>query len=301
VLSHRPQWWCRQLDRFEAAAPARLRDPVPAPFRWMLWQTLVAAWPLQLPGAAARDAFAARIDAWAVKALREGKRYSSWTDPDAGLESAVHALVRHAAGPREGTRLHAALARAAAAVGVPGARLGLAQLALRLATPGVPDTYQGCEGWDLSLVDPDNRRPVDYRERRRWLDDPRDWQALLRDWRDGAVKARMLSAMLSLRSTSPSVFRGRYLPVALGADVVAFRRCGGRAALFVATLVREAAVVDDEGLRVPDAQWGDRVARLPAGHWRDVLGGAELLLPQPGEVSLSTLFARAPVAVWAAR
>lgn len=295
VLSHRAPWWCGQLERFEEAVPARLREAVPATFRLMLWQTLVAAWPLQLPGRRARTDYAGRVVAWATKALREGKQYSSWTEPDAGVEGAVDALVRHAL---EDNALHQALAAAAAALGVPGARLGLAQLLLRLATPGVPDTYQGSEGWDLSLVDPDNRRPVDYAARRAWLDDPRDWPALLRQWQDGALKARLLATMLELRAAHPRLFQGRYTPQPAGTDVVAFLRGSGHQRLWAGALVGDAAAVQGEGLLLPEAHWEARSLRLPAGHWREVLGGARLGLDSPGNVPLSTLFARSPVAVW---
>src|SRR5690606_564917 len=268
---------------------------VPATFRLMLWQTLVAAWPLQLPGRRARTDYAGRVVAWATKALREGKQYSSWTEPDAGVEGAVDALVRHAL---EDNALHQALAAAAAALGVPGARLGLAQLLLRLATPGVPDTYQGSEGWDLSLVDPDNRRPVDYAARRAWLDDPRDWPALLRQWQDGALTARLLATMLELRAAHPRLVQGRYTPQPAGTDVVAFLRGSGHQRLWAGALVGDAAAVQGEGLLLPEAHWEARSLRLPAGHWREVLGGARLGLDSPGNVPLSTLFARSPVAVW---
>lgn len=261
----------------------------------MLWQTLVAAWPLQLAGNHARRTYADRVIAWATKALREGKQHSSWTEPDEGVEAAVDALVRHAL--RDNT-LHQALARTAGVLGVPGARLGLAQLLMRLATPGVPDTYQGTEGWDLSLVDPDNRRPVDYALRRAWLDDARDWPALLRQWQDGAVKARLLASMLARRSTHPRLFQARYTPQPAGEDVVAFLRGSGRQQLWAGALVGDAPAVEGEGLLVPETHWGARSLRLPAGNWRDVLGDARLELESPRNVPLSTLFARSPVAVW---
>lgn len=295
ALSHRPQWWCARLDAFEQAAPGRLRDRVPAPFRLMLWQTLVAAWPLQLPGRAARNEYADRVAAWATKALREGKQYSSWTEPDDALEAAVDALVRHAL---TDDALSRSLAQAAAALDVPGARLGLAQLLLRLVTPGVPDTYQGTEGWDLSLVDPDNRRAVDYTARRAWLEDPRDWDTLLREWQDGAVKARLLARLLALRREAPHVFQGRYLPVGAGDNVVAFRRGAGRGMLWAGALVRDAAAVEGDGLLLADDAWDARTVRLPGGTWRDALRGGTLELSRAQDVPLSTLFARAPVAVW---
>jgi (1->4)-alpha-D-glucan 1-alpha-D-glucosylmutase len=299
AISHRPQWWIEQLDAFEAATPEHLRDAVPATFRLMLWQTLVAAWPFEgLPANAAGSAFAERINAWATKALREGKQYSSWTEPDAAIEDAVQALIRHAVQPRTDDALQAALGAAAAALGVAGARLGLAQLALKLTAPGVPDTYQGTEGWDLSLVDPDNRRAVDYDARRAWLEDPRDWQALLRQWQDGAVKARLLATLLALRAEQPRLLEGGYRPEHVGDDVVAFRRTAGRRLLWVGALVADAGASEDEGLLLPDTCWNGRTVALPAGTWRSVMDSGELELAQSRDVPLSTLFARAPVAVW---
>lgn len=295
ALSHRAQWWCEQLDVFEDATPPRLREAVPATFRLMLWQTLVAAWPLQLAGRAGRREYADRVIGWATKALREGKQYSSWTEPDEGVEAAVDALVRHA---MKDNALHQCLAQAAAVLGVPGARLGLAQLLLRLTVPGVPDTYQGTEGWDLSLVDPDNRRPVDYAARRAWLEDPRDWLELLRQWPDGAVKARLLSRLLALRAAHPRLFAARHFPEDAGPGVVAFRRGPGRQQLWVGALVRDATVDEGDGLLLPDSHWEARSVRLPAGTWRDVLGEARLELEAPRDVPLSTLFARSPVSIW---
>src|SRR5690606_32705440 len=171
--------------------------------------------------------------------------YSSWTAPDAAAEAAMRALLGHAVPPAGDGALHAALAAAGAELGIPGARLGLAQLLLRLTTPGVPDTYQGTEGWDLSLVDPDNRRPVDYAARRAWLDDPRDWDALLRQWQDGAVKAQLLARLLALRAARPRLFAGAYRADDAGAGVVALRRTAGRQVLWAGALVADAAARED--------------------------------------------------------
>ncbi|RBD58744.1 malto-oligosyltrehalose synthase, partial [Xanthomonas oryzae pv. oryzae] len=105
----------------------------------------------------------------------------------------------------------------------------LVQTTLRLTVPGVPDLYQGTEGWDLSLVDPDNRRPVDYAQRQQWLQQARDFTGLLRSWRDGAVKARLTALLLQLRREHPLLFaKGDYQPlnVAVSGDAqaLAFRR-----------------------------------------------------------------------------
>ncbi len=301
VLSHRAAWWCAQLDRLEAAAPAPVRDPVPGPMRLMLWQTLVAAWsPGGLAPGPSRRTFLARLQGWALKAMREGKQYSTWTEPDTTREAAVAALLRHAVQPRGDDALHVLLADTAAALDVAGARLGLAQLVLRLATPGVPDTYQGTEGWDLSLVDPDNRRPVDYASRRAWLEDTRDWNGLLRHWQDGAVKARLLARLLSLRAEHPGLFEGTYRPLDAGPGVVGFVRRGDGRKLWVGALVADAPASPGDGLLLPvPAQWGGRGLRLPAALWRNVLeGDGEPVAGGERELPLSTLFARSPVSVW---
>ncbi|RBF42124.1 malto-oligosyltrehalose synthase, partial [Xanthomonas oryzae pv. oryzae] len=119
--------------------------------------------------------------------------------------------------------------RASNRIAAAGARNALVQTTLRLTVPGVPDLYQGTEGWDLSLVDPDNRRPVDYAQRQQWLQQARDFTGLLRSWRDGAVKARLTALLLQLRREHPLLFaKGDYQPlnVAVSGDAqaLAFRR-----------------------------------------------------------------------------
>src|SRR5690606_27682745 len=107
-------------------------------------------------------------------------------------------------------------------IGPAGAVNGLAQVVLRLTVPGIPDLYQGTEGWDLSLVDPDNRRAVDYQRRGAWLRDARDWPQLLPAWRDGALKARVVARLLQLRRQMPEVFaHGDYRPLRCDGDAAA--------------------------------------------------------------------------------
>jgi len=300
VLSRRPDWWAAQVERFERHVPAPLGETVPAWFRAMLWQTLVAAWPLQ--GGAADDAHDDRMRQWATKALREGKQASSWTDPDTRVEQGSDALVALATG--EAGALRAALADAAAELGVPGARNGLVQTLFKLTCPGVPDLYQGSEGWDLSLVDPDNRRPVDYRRRRAWLDDARGWDDLLRQWQDGAVKARLIARLLAVRATHPALFAGDYLPVdairTVSGPLLSFRRSGGDAQLWVGALL-DAPLPDahGDGLLLPLGDGEGHEVPLPRGTWRNLLNDSVPPLTGGRRVATSTLFARSPIAVWA--
>src|SRR5690606_20876 len=150
--------------------------------------------------------FAGRVAAWQRKAMREAKLETSWTEPDHAYEAAAQALLERILLAPEAGPVREALHAAAVRIGPAGAVNGLAQVVLRLTVPGIPDLYQGTEGWDLSLVDPDNRRAVDYQRREAWLRDARDWPQLLPAWRDGALKARVVARLLQLRRQMPEVF-----------------------------------------------------------------------------------------------
>jgi len=215
----------------------------------LIYQTLVGAWPIE----------ADRLEAYLEKALREAKVSSNWIDPDLEHEAAVKRfavdLLDH--GPfRYGFDV------VAARVAELGARIALAQTLLKLTVPGLPDVYQGDELWALSLVDPDNRRPVDWDGRR----------AALAALRAGApptgetAKLHLVAAALDLRRRRPEAFAGDYTPVPAGDDVIAFLRGDS---VLVAVAVRDGAT-GAGGWDVPAAA---------AGRWRDVLGGEEYELP----------------------
>jgi (1->4)-alpha-D-glucan 1-alpha-D-glucosylmutase len=236
VLSTMPDAWRARVEAWEAMSWAWSHD-VDGGDRYMLLQTLIGAW----PDAADRDAFADRVKAWQQKALREGKLRSSWEAPDAEYEAAAAALVdsylSDARFVAEATAFVADLAPAADAN-------TLVQTLLRYTLPGVPDLYQGTELADLSLVDPDNRRPVDYATR----------QALLGS-DDAPAKLRLIADLLALRRAEPALFAdGDYRPVAVdGSDrVLAFTRTAGGRTLRVAALVRGVAVPDATIRFAPD-------------------------------------------------
>jgi (1->4)-alpha-D-glucan 1-alpha-D-glucosylmutase len=225
------------------------------PHRVLLYQALLGGWPLDGPD----ETFASRIKAYATKALREGKQESSWMAPDAAYEQAAHDWIDARLGDADFRAAFENLAGRAALLGAAGS---LAQLMLKATLPGLPDFYQGCELWDLSFVDPDNRRPVDYQERRRRLASlpPRpDWRGLCRDWRDGTVKLALTRKLLALRQAHPALFaEGDYRPLACrGRDadaVLAFSRSLGRH--MVVTMVgRSCAVGSDGGRRWP--RWSE--------------------------------------------
>jgi len=188
---------------------------------------------------------------------------------------------------------------------------GLAQTLLKLTVPGVPDTYQGSEAWDLSLVDPDNRRPVDFALRDRWLAEPLPAAELLRDWRSGRIKQHVVARTLALRRRLPDLFsHGDYLPLTLqGAQaerIVAFaRRSPQAAALVIVPRLIAALLPEGDELLAPPAAWADTALELPEG-WAggaagaavvDELTGRRRALPASGAVPVSELLDALPVAL----
>lgn len=247
VLSEIPGEWQAALARW-----TRLNGPLkrevgggPAPDgadELMLYQTLVGAWPLGLTphDRAGLGHYAARVRAWQEKALREAKRHSEWAVPNAEYEAACRDFLAQLLDPDRPARVVWELAEFAARIAPAAAIGGLAQAVLRLSCPGVPDLYQGTEFWDFSLVDPDNRRPVDYAARRAALAAEADAPALLHDWRDGRIKQFVIARTLALRARNPNLFQaGEYRPLRVEGSradhIFAFVRAHGGHAVIVAT------------------------------------------------------------------
>jgi (1->4)-alpha-D-glucan 1-alpha-D-glucosylmutase len=224
------------------------------------------------------------------KALREAKRNSSWIDPNARYEEAVRAFIGRLLDPRGPVAREMGVF--ATRITTCGLLTSLAQLTVKVTSPGVPDFYQGTELWDFSMVDPDNRRPVDFAGRARLLDDLRrrcevDRPALLRDLletlADGRMKLFMTSALLACRRRERELFaHGQYLPLTVRGPrsdhVVAFaRRWQDRIAVTVTA--RFFARLGGDPSRAPCGEpWEDTLLELPFGGVRgelsDVLSGA---------------------------
>ncbi|MDQ1078785.1 malto-oligosyltrehalose synthase [Pseudoroseomonas cervicalis] len=300
LLSEMPDEWAGFLrgilGRAKGLVQALPDGPAPEPGEAaMAVQMIVAAWPLDLDPAdgAALAAWAERLEGWQRKAMREAKRRSGWAMPDDAYEQAahgfLHGLLDRAADPELPRALHGFAQRIAA----PAALKSLSQTALRLTVPGTPDLYQGTEFWDFSLVDPDNRRPVDYAARQAALAQERPLEALLEAWQDGGVKQRLIHALLRARQASPGLFRdGSHEPLAPQggpADaVLAFLRRQGQEALLVAVPLRSLGLVPPgaASLRPRAEGWGDTTLPLPpalAGRrWRCLLGGTAPAVTQDG-------------------
>lgn len=259
VLSELPDEWGREVARWMRINRTQrsLVDGDPAPDRadeYRLYQVLLGAWPPDAPaGSQAPQEFIARMSAYMQKAVREAKTHTSWLTTNQAYEDALTAFVERILGSPGGAKFIPAFLPFQQRIAKLAVVNSLAQLVLKLGSPGVPDFYQGTEVWDLSLVDPDNRRPVDFDLRTRMLDglagnDPAN---LLRHWQDGRIKMFLTAAGLQLRREMPHVFvGGDYLPLAaevtVGGGVVAFARTSGEDAVLVVAPRLTAALVTEE-------------------------------------------------------
>ncbi|MDQ3346373.1 MAG: malto-oligosyltrehalose synthase [Acidobacteriota bacterium] len=252
VISEMPDEWGHHVSRWMRMNRAHrtIVDGEPAPDRadeYRFYQALVGVWPPDLPEALAEAPgdLIDRLCEYMLKAVREAKVHTSWLTANQPYEEALVQFVRRSLAGQGGARFLGALLPFQARVGALGMINSLAQVALKLGSPGVPDVYQGTELWDLSLVDPDNRRPVDFDQRTRLLNEvddllarsPRDRAAMLsdwlREWQDGRIKLLVTAIGLRLRRELPHVFLGGgYLPldteVTVPGSAVAFARIAHR-------------------------------------------------------------------------
>jgi (1->4)-alpha-D-glucan 1-alpha-D-glucosylmutase len=261
VLSQVPSLWSEFVARWEIHAPSP--DPATGQF---LWQNIFGVWPVS---GEVTSQLRDRLHGYAEKAIREAAWHTTWNDPNTAFEDGVHRWLDTVLdGPVAGE-----LTKLVAQLNSHAASDALGQKLLALTVPGVPDVYQGSELWDDSLVDPDNRRPVDYTARRAAL------KALQHP------KIRVVSTALRLRRSRPDSFlHGGYLPVLASGEasdhVVAFRR--GDDILVAVTRWT---------VRLAEKGWGNTVLPLPDGSWTDTLTGAMA----SGPTSAAELFADLPV------
>ncbi|GAB1618474.1 malto-oligosyltrehalose synthase [Pseudomonas sp. NGC7] len=276
VLSERGPWLASRVEHWrELAAPlrAQLDDGLaPSPGdELMLLQTLLGSWPLNLDphDDGALRQYAERLRQWQQKALREAKLRSSWNAPNEAYEAACASYIDGLLLDDENQQLRKSVADAAQLIACPGALNGLVQTLLRMTVPGVPDLYQGNEYWDFSLVDPDNRRPVDYALRRRTLDDATTPAELLAHWRDGRIKQALIARVLDCRQAHAELFRrGAYLPLNVQgrhADkVLAFARLGDdERAIVIAPRLASSLLGGAPTPLIPAHNWDDTRLILP--------------------------------------
>jgi (1->4)-alpha-D-glucan 1-alpha-D-glucosylmutase len=275
VLSETADEWAVFVERWRERSERHWGDvPPDRTFEYLMWQTFIGAWPLE----------ADRAVQYAQKAVREAKLRTTWTAPDAHYEQAMERWVRGVLGDSE---LCGELATYVARLAPRARANSLAQLLVKLCAPGVPDVYQGCELAELSLVDPDNRRPVDYEVRR----------AALHTVRDGEIgddlgygKLWTIYRTLTLRRDRPALFEGPYTPLAARGPN-AERVFGFSRGADLIVVVPRAGAIDPE-----------TVLELPAGSWCNVLTDERVRDAVPddrftGAVMVATLWAKFPIAL----
>ena len=286
VLSELPEEWRGRVEAWSRVLRARRGDVegLAAPDRadeYMFYQMLVGSWPMDMledPRTDQLEAYGARIHSALEKSLREAKRRSSWAAPNAEYEEAMQAFAGEALRSDKFLSNFLPFVQRVARLGVQNS---LAQTVGKLTAPGVPDIYQGCELWDLSLVDPDNRRPVDFVRREaemeelaRRLEVPEErlslFKTLMHEWRDGRVKLATIALLLARRRKEPELFSsGDYQPLAIEGDrsdwVFGYVRALGEQKLAV-------LIARYPAHREAEPRWS-AVARLPEGRWFDLFRG----------------------------
>jgi (1->4)-alpha-D-glucan 1-alpha-D-glucosylmutase len=284
--------WSEIARRHVTANPAEDEDAAPtAAERYLFFQTVLGAYPL-----ADRAAFAERIAAYMIKAAREAKQRTSWLATNDAHEQALTAFVQ---GMLSDEAFAKSLADKAEAIARHGASNGLAQTLIRIASPGIPDTYQGSEAWDLRLVDPDNRGLVDYaalRELTRRIEgaSPRE---LLQSFEDGRIKLHVLRAALALRRAHPDIFlEGAYEPLEAGPSAIAFARTHGTGTIVCAATCRPRTITRGEAEWATGDVWREQAIAVPPGAWRDVLTGRDHAVEDAG-LPATQLFSELPVAL----
>jgi (1->4)-alpha-D-glucan 1-alpha-D-glucosylmutase len=279
VLSELPNEWSERFAAWQRfnRDQREIRNGRVIPndnLEYFIYQTLIGAWPLDQNEV---DQFRGRLHEYVIKAVREAKEHSSWGEPDAVYEDALMSFLdslfnsdRSGAFLADFTAFQGYVARV-------GALNSLSQTLIKLTSPGVPDIYQGSELWDLSLVDPDNRRPVDYQRRQQELagfdraaSRGELLDELMANWSDGRIKLFLIQSCLKLRERSPAVFRdGSYTAIrARGKHVerlFSYVRTYQNDSVLVVAPRLCTAIIDDGAALSATRSWGDTNLPLPAG------------------------------------
>jgi (1->4)-alpha-D-glucan 1-alpha-D-glucosylmutase len=323
VLSEMPSLWRQMLARWRRMNRLRKREidgrPAPGPNQeYLLYQILLGSWPLEEMDGPALRTYAERIAAYMIKASREAKSRTSWSDRSKEYEDALLQFVHALLEPRDGNFFLNDIKAVQRRITRFGILNSLSQTLCKLTTPGVPDIYQGNELPDFSLVDPDNRRPVDYERRARMLGaleahgaaDPAFARALLDDLCDGRAKLYVTWRALQFRKAHAELFKaGEYLPAHVSgthaAHVCAFARRLANEWIFVIIPCLYAQLLGErEELPLGAAVWADTTIELPrrlgSAALRDVLtGGAVDTQVHDGgrSVAVGAALANFPVAL----
>jgi (1->4)-alpha-D-glucan 1-alpha-D-glucosylmutase len=315
VLSEFPDDWAREAARWMRINRAHrsIVDGEPAPDRvdeYRLYQALLGGW---IPRTTEPEQeFIERVTEYMLKSAREAKVHTSWLTPNQAYEDGLTSFVQTILKPPGGGKFLSAFLPFQQRIAMLAVTNSLAQVVLKIASPGVPDFYQGTELWDLNFVDPDNRRTVDFRLRERMLDrlDDTPLEPLLGGWEDGRIKLLVTTRALHLRRELADVFTaGEYIPlttrISVPGDVVTFARILGDQAI-IAAVPRLVSALQGGGTPFPlgGECWKTSRIMLPEAlrtrTFRDVFTGSEVrptATPEEGWIFVGQLFDRLPVAL----
>jgi (1->4)-alpha-D-glucan 1-alpha-D-glucosylmutase len=312
ALSEIPQLWAQSLRAWRMANRKFKKrvNEIEAPEadeEYLLYQTLLGTWPLEMDGTPARVAseeYIARIQQYMAKALKEAKLNTSWIQPNAEWDNAMTEFIANILRPDARNKFLPAFFPVAQEVARLGAINSLAQTVLKLTSPGVPDIYQGTEVWDDSLVDPDNRRPVDYLRRREILARAQSvsLEELVSCWPDGRIKMRVMQRLLHVRRENRALFlEGEYEPLGFSG---AFKDCAigfVRRRNDAAVIVIVPRLSGRVGFPPIGEKWQDTTAILPdwlrGKKFRDVFCTGEV---HDLQLRIAEAMSRLPFAVLAA-
>jgi len=279
VLSERSAWYPGRVQHWQGLAePLRSQvadSAAPSPGdELMLFQALLGSWPATLASDddSGLHAYAERLFQWQQKALREAKLASSWSAPNEPYEQACKAYLEQLLLAPACLPLRVSLVAAVQRISAAGALNSLAQCLLRMTVPGIPDLYQGAEFWDLSLVDPDNRRPVDYAAREQALNTTRSAAELVEGWHDGHIKQQLIARTLQRRAEHAQLFaRGAYQPLTVLGEqadrVLAFARIHADQLAVVIVPRLASDLLGETATPLIDApKWGDTRVVLTSNH-----------------------------------
>jgi (1->4)-alpha-D-glucan 1-alpha-D-glucosylmutase len=313
ALSLIPEEWVAKVPAWSRILRARRGDvegtaPPARNDEYLFFQNLIATWPAELTPPLRLDPnvlaqYSERLQGAMIKSVREARVHSNWISPDSTYEAAVTEFVRNALDPAISQTFLENFLQFQEHVAELGVHNSLVQVLLKVTSPGVADFYQGSDLWDLSLPDPDNRRPVDFLARRQLLshiddsgqDRVASFKTMLKNWHDGRLKLSVIQRLLSFRSKHSDLFeKGSYEPLQTGNDLLwlcAFKRIAARQ-----TVVALASL---DGRRKPIDLFHESIqlgAEDTSSEWRDILTERVITMTQ-GAVNLADAFAVLPIAL----
>lgn len=306
VLTDLPDWWTGKITEWQNLNKES-KGIVDNNDEYFIYQSLIGGYPFDQDEI---HGFKNRVTEYLRKALREAKVNSNWTDPNEEYENAVAGFI--GALLEEGSAFREQIREAVDHISDHGIINSLSQLVLKFTCPGVPDIYQGCEGWDLSFVDPDNRRAVDYSKRSGWLSETAQlngehFPELWNDRYSGKIKLWLTHRLLKLRTLQPELLsQGDYIPLQTEGTykrhILSFARKYRQKIFIVAVPLHTAAICAEQNVSVRDIDWKDTRILLPHdvdAEWDDYFTEAEERYK--GEVKICEAFHKTPFLVWQGR